>query len=69
MLPLDGRISGFIDLATAGIPDKYNDLAIASRSVAHNLGAEYETIFFDAYGLDSVDREMIEYYRPLDELF
>lgn len=63
------RISGFIDLDRAGIADRYNDLAIASRSIAYNLGADYEQCFFLAYGIENVDEEKIEYYRMMDELF
>ncbi|MEM9808205.1 MAG: APH(3') family aminoglycoside O-phosphotransferase, partial [Cyanobacteria bacterium P01_D01_bin.56] len=63
------RISGFIDLDRAGIADRYNDLAISSRSIAYNLGTDYEQRFFLAYGIDNVDEEKIEYYRMMDELF
>jgi len=65
----EGRISGFIDLGRAGIADRYNDLAIASRSIAYNLGAEFEPFFFAHYGLEHPDRERIAYYRALDELY
>ena len=69
VLILDGQISGFIDLSRAGISSRYNDLAIASRSICHNLGEAFEQRFFDCYGLSEVDREKIDYYRALDELF
>lgn len=63
------RISGFIDLDRAGISDRYNDLAIASRSIGYNLGPEYEQRFFEYYGIDPVDAGKIQYYRMMDELF
>ena len=63
------EISGFIDLGRAGISDKWNDLAVASRSIAYNLGSEYEKVFFDAYVTGEIDYRKIEYYRMLDELF
>ncbi len=63
------RISGFIDLDRAGIADRYNDLAIASRSIAYNLGTAYEQQFFLSYGIENIDKEKIEYYRMMDELF
>ena len=63
------RISGFIDLDRAGIADRYNDLAIASRSIAYNLGTAYEQQFFLSYGIENIDEEKIEYYRMMDELF
>jgi kanamycin kinase len=69
VLILDDQISGFIDLSRAGVSDRYNDLAIASRSIIHNLGEAFEQLFFDCYGLSPIDREKIEYYRALDELF
>ena len=62
-------ISGFIDLGRAGVADRYNDLAIASRSIAYNLGEEYAAQFFEVYGIEKVDWEKIEYYRAMDELF
>jgi len=62
-------VSGFIDLGRAGISDRYNDLAIASRSIRYNLGAEYERPFFKFYGMETVDKEKIAYYRMMDELF
>lgn len=65
----DERISGFIDLDRAGISDKYNDLAIASRSIGYNLGPDYEQRFFEHYGLETVDTDKIQYYRMMDELF
>ena len=65
----DDRISGFIDLGRAGVSDRYNDLAIASRSIAYNLGATFESQFFQVFGIDQVDAEKIAYYRLMDELF
>lgn len=61
-------ISGFIDLDRAGVSDRYNDLAIASRSIARNLGTAYERLFFAAYGVENVDNQKIQYYRAMDEL-
>ena len=62
-------VSGFIDLDRAGISDRYNDLAIASRSIAYNLGPEYEQRFFLSYGVEHIDDEKIQYFRMMDELF
>ena len=63
------EISGFIDLDRAGISNMYNDLAIGSRSIRYNLGAKYEPLFFEYYGINPVDKEQIAYYRMVDELF
>lgn len=65
----DGALSGFVDWGRAGIADRYQDLALASRSIRYNLGAEYEAIFFAAYGIEQVNTAKIAYYRLLDELF
>lgn len=64
-----GTVSGFIDLDRAGVSDRYNDLAIASRSIMQNIGTEFEPLFFQHYGIDKVDLEKIGYYRMMDELF
>lgn len=63
------QISGFVDLSRAGISDRYNDLAIASRSIRYNLGEQYEKLFFEMYGVKDIDEEKINYYRTMDELF
>ena len=65
----DNQVNGFIDFGRAGISDRYNDLAIASRSIRYNLGEDYETLFFEYYGLDYVNQAKTEYYRLMDELF
>lgn len=66
-------VSGFIDFDRAGVSDKYNDLAISSRSIATNIGDDvdrkYEALFFETYGLSDIDHDKIKYYRMLDELF
>jgi len=65
----DGEINGFIDLGRAGIGDRYNDLAIVSRSIRDNLGTQYERLFFEYYGIERVDEGKTAYYRLMDELF
>ena len=64
-----GVVCGFIDLDRAGVADRYNDLAIASRSIVSNLGARYEHVFFKAYGLIEINDEKIQYFRMMDEMF
>ena len=65
----NGKISGYIDVDRSGISDRYNDLAIASRSIKYNLGEEYEKLFFKLYGISQLDLEKIKYYRTVDEFF
>lgn len=67
---IDGkRISGFIDLGRAGISDRYQDIALAVRSISYNIGEEYVSLFFQFYGLQEVDEEKFAYYQLLDEFF
>jgi aminoglycoside phosphotransferase len=62
------NLSGFVDWPEAGIADRYQDLALLSRSVRHNFGARYEKLVFEIYGVEP-DREKIRFYRLLDEFF
>lgn len=63
------EIGGFIDWSNGGISDRYQDLALASRSLIYNFGKEWVPLFFKEYGLEHVDYEKVEYYRLLDEFF
>lgn len=60
---------GFIDLGNGGIADKYHDIAIALRSIKHSFGLEYVHVFLQAYGLEAIDDQKIEFYTILDEFF
>ncbi|HEX6259604.1 MAG TPA: aminoglycoside 3'-phosphotransferase, partial [Woeseiaceae bacterium] len=60
---------GFVDCGRSGLADAYQDLAVASRSIASNYGQEYVDRFFDAYGLREVDDGKLSYYRLADEFF
>ncbi len=62
-------ISGLIDWGRAGVADRYQDLALAARSIEYNFGAEWIAPFFDAYGIDSVDQAKVSFYKLLDEFF
>ena len=63
------EISGFIDLSRAGIADRYQDIALAIRSIRSNLGSDLEQQFFKEYGIVTPDYNKIEYYKLLDEFF
>lgn len=63
------RVSGLVDCCRVGLADAYQDLAIASRSIANRYGAAHVAAFFDAYGLRAVDDSRLSYYRLVDEFF
>ncbi len=72
----NNEVSGYLDLGYCGIGDKWQDIALAVRSIRYNLEvvgkeAEYSkvyNIFFEELGIEP-DEEKIRYYRLLDELF
>jgi kanamycin kinase/aminoglycoside 3'-phosphotransferase-3 len=64
-----GEITGFIDLGRAGIADKWQDIALAIRSLEYNLKSDkYIDLFFRYLEIEP-DYEKIKYYILLDELF
>lgn len=63
------EITGFIDLGRAGVADRYQDIALAARSLADNFGSQWVPLLFEAYGLDPIDHAKIAYYQLLDEFF
>jgi aminoglycoside phosphotransferase len=65
----EGKVNGFIDWGRAGIADRYQDIALAVRSITRNFGKEYIEMFLQGYGLTQLDRTRIEYYQLLDEFF
>lgn len=68
IIAADGRFSGFIDCGRLGVADRWQDLAIACRSLAFNCGPGHVTAFLEAYGAEW-DELRDAYYRTLDELF
>lgn len=73
----DNKISGFVDLGSSGIADKYQDVALCYRSIEHNFngrfgGRKYNGFFAEMLfeELDIVpDWDKLNYYILLDELF
>ena len=72
----NGDISGFIDMGNCGIADRWEDIAMLYRSLRHNFDGTYGKVYpgldpdslFEELGI-SPDREKIDYYILLDELF
>lgn len=64
-----GSFSGFVDCGRCGRADRYQDLALAARSINRSFGGHFVAEFFDAYGVGSVDAEKISYYQLADEFF
>jgi len=56
----DRSLAGFIDLGSAGIGDCHIDLFRCAWSLYRNLKTDaYRNRFFDAYGRDKVDDELL----------
>jgi aminoglycoside phosphotransferase len=64
----DFVINGFIDLAEAGIADRYQDIALLVRSVEYNFGKRWIPMIFECLGIEP-NWEKIEFYQLLDKFF
>lgn len=62
-------LEGIIDVGRLGIADRHADLALTHRSLKRNLNEQAAEDFLEQYGLNFVDRQKIEYYMLLDELW
>lgn len=63
-------VSGFIDLGSCGIADKWQDISLCVRSLEHNLrnNKAYTDLLFEELGIER-DNNKLRYYILLDELF
>lgn len=59
---LDGwKFSGFIDLGNGGVGDRHIDLFWGAWTLAFNLGTDvYRDRFFDAYGRERIEPEVLD---------
>lgn len=67
---------GYIDLGRSGIDDRYQDIALALRSLKSNIEMinkpyrkEYTTLFLNTYGINQLDERKCEFYFLLDEFY
>lgn len=61
MLAADGTCSGYIDLGSLGVTDRWADLAPALQSLEWNFGDGWQAPFLASYGIPD-DRAKREFY-------
>lgn len=64
----DGKLNGFVDWGNAGVADRYQDIALLTRSILHNFGEDLTKNVFEIYGVEP-DLQKLHFYRLLDEFF
>lgn len=65
----DGKLAAFIDMGRGGVADRYQDLALAIRSLKHESLDELIPLFLQQYGLTYLDENKLRFYTVLDEFF
>ena len=64
----NNRLSGFIDWGSAGMGDPHRDLVSAQYSIRRNLGEEWVNPFFDHYGREHINEDILAFYTAIYEL-
>lgn len=64
----NGKLSGFVDWGSAGVADKYQDIALLARSVEYNFGAKWKNVLFEILEIEP-DEQKLHFYTLLDEFF
>jgi aminoglycoside phosphotransferase len=64
----NGKLSGFVDLGNSGVADRYQDIALLTRSVKYNFGERWTETLFEMLGIEP-DVQKINFYMLLDEFF
>jgi len=67
-----GALSGLVDVGRAGIADRYQDLALVTRSLEGHHNPRFHGLsglLLEQYGVEQLEQDKLEYYRLLDEFF
>ena len=64
-----GVVAAFIDMGRGGVADRYQDLALAIRSLKHEGLENLIPLFLQNYGLTYLDENKLRFYTLMDEFF
>jgi aminoglycoside phosphotransferase len=73
--PQTHAVTGLIDVGRTGVADRHTDLALITRSLTHEMNADYGKCYADRflarYAADGahIDPSRLAFYRLLDEFF
>ena len=62
-----GKVTGYLDLGSLGVTDRWADLAACAWSCDFNLGPGHNDLLFEAYGTP-LDQDRLSWYRLLYDL-